>query len=202
MKFDPSKLVAITPNRRKSEPFDMRYSKSKKFKFSSEFWAAMDLDFNGVSMFKYPGGGVVISVQPEETSQVLKMRKGYDTKGKEFTSNELANLLSLTDKQADFQLNLLSDADGVSYLMVAPFTEKQFTTAVAEPVEKEAKATKKTRKIEAIAEVEDVEEETEDGEEEEELDSLAFDEDEESEEEEEEEDEEEEAENPLKFLEA
>lgn len=127
-KFDPSKLTLITPNRRKSEPFDLRYTKAKRFRFSNEAWNSMSLDNHGVSMFKYPGGGIVLSVQPEETSQVLKQREGSTSKGREFTSTELAKLLDLTDgEQTDFELQFLSKADGVAYLMIKPFKNKFYT---------------------------------------------------------------------------
>lgn len=126
--FDPSKLTLITPNRRKSEPFDLRYTKASRFRFSKESWENLNLDNLGVSMFKYPGGAIVLSVQTEETSQVLRQREGSTRKGTEFTSTELARLLGLTDEQTDFQLNLLSVADDVTYLTIVSFSQKQFTT--------------------------------------------------------------------------
>ncbi len=131
--FDPTKLVLITPNRRKSEPFDLRYTKAKRFRFSADAWNNLNLDTNGVSMFKYPGGGIIISIQAEDTSQVLKQREGSKRKGAEFTSTELAKLLGLTDQQADFELSLLSRADGVTYLTVSSFKEKQFTANAKDP---------------------------------------------------------------------
>ena len=98
-------------------------------------------------------------------------------KGKEFTSSELANLLTLTDKQADFQLNFLSEADGVSYVMVAPFTEKQYTITAPTPPKEEAVATETTEEVVAEANTFSVEQEEvveEEVDESVELDSAAF----------------------------
>ena len=106
----------------------------------------------------------------------------------------------LSDKQADFQLNLLSNADGVSYLMVVPFTEKQFLVAAPALSIDAVIATKTTVKAE-ITNKDEVSEETED-EDDTELDSSAFEDEDEDEYEDEDEEEitEEVAKSPLDFL--
>lgn len=185
--FDPSKLTLITPNRRKSEPFDLRYTKAQRFRFSKEAWENLNLDNLGVSMFKYPGGAIVLSVQTEEVSQVLKQREGSTRKGTEFTSTELARLLSLTDEQTDFELNLLSVADDVTYLTIAPFSGKRFTADALDTTEETVVKTTETAKAtstEAVVDTDqapvtaDTDESGQDGgpEESEELDSTVFDE--------------------------
>ena len=125
--FDPNKLVEVTPNQRRSEPYHMRYSQAtKRFRFSVDIFTALDLNSNGVSIFRYPTGEMILSVQGEENSQVLKTRSNAKVKGKEFTSRTLANGLSVNeDGRTDLVLTPLPSADGdaARYFQVSELNE-------------------------------------------------------------------------------
>ncbi len=125
--FDPSKLVTVTPNQRRDEPYHMRYSQAtKRFRFSLNVFTALDLNSNGVSIFQYPSGDMILSVQDEENSQVLKTRSNAKVKGKEFTSRTLANGLSVNKEgRTDLVLTPLPSPEGtdVQYFSVSELKE-------------------------------------------------------------------------------
>ena len=124
--FDPAKLVEVTPNQRRSEPYHMRYSDAtKRFRFSMDVFTALDLNSNGVSIFRYPTGEMILSVQGEEDSQVLKTRSNAKVKGKEFTSRTLANGLSIGEGRTDLVLTELPAPEGAtaSYFLVSELEE-------------------------------------------------------------------------------
>ncbi len=124
--FDPNKLVVVTPNQRRSEPYHMRYSDAtKRFRFSMDVFTALDLNSNGVSIFRYPTGEMILSVQSEDESQVLKTRSNAKVKGKEFTSRTLATGLSIGEGRTDLVLTELPAPDGATarYFLVSELEE-------------------------------------------------------------------------------
>lgn len=125
--FDPTTLIKVVPNRRKPvETFDMRYSdKTRRFRFSTDAFTRLSLNTNGISIFRVPNGGVVLSVQSEEESQLVKRKAGTENKGREFTSSELVRLLDVKG-ETDFTLTHLpveGDSPSTYYQIAEGSTE-------------------------------------------------------------------------------
>lgn len=121
--FDPSKLTALSPNRRKVQNFDISYSgKTGRFLVSDAVWGNNELGSNGISISRYAGGKIVLSVQPAADSQLLKGRANSTKKGRSFTCTELVSMLNLSDKNASFSLEVAGEDNGVTYYFVVPFS--------------------------------------------------------------------------------
>jgi len=143
-----SNLNTIEKNTRKggagAQNFDLVHDvEDQKFTVSDAFYTAKDMNNNGfIAHYNPDNENVYLSIQNNDDSVSYKGREGF-TKGKEFTSTTMSELLEKVGLEGKLRLEEVGEKNGNMYYRVENQTEEdtideEVAVEDTEDVQKEA----------------------------------------------------------------
>lgn len=127
-----NELSAISANPRNENLWDLQYrEKYSKWRFSEKSYARFNLATMGFNLFMHPEGSLVLGFVPENDAQLMRRRKGSESKGMEFTASSMRTLLDSKYPGVNlFCLIHLDTVDNCPYYEVIAFIPEESKTMV------------------------------------------------------------------------